>query len=208
MAKVALNKSSMARERSNLKLYQKILPSLEMKRQQLTAESARSRMQLEEIRLELEQFQDGIAEQIPMLADREIDVSGLVTVKSVEIGEENVVGVRLPVLMNLEMSEAEYSFLGKPHWVDTLVARLGQTAELRLKVQVALERVRLIEAAERRITQRVNLFDKIMIPEAKKNIKRIKIFLDDSERAAVVRSKLAKRKQQAARQHLIGGGAL
>jgi V/A-type H+-transporting ATPase subunit D len=208
MAKVALNKSSMAKERDNLKLYQKILPSLEMKRQQLTAELARSREQLEEIREELERFQKGIADQIPMLANREIDVSNLVTVESVEIGEENVVGVRLPVLKKLQATVSSYSLLGKPPWVDTLVERLAQTVELRLKVQVARQRVRLIEAAERRITQRVNLFDKIMIPGAKQNIKRIQIFLGDAERAAVVRSKLAKRKQQAARQKLVGGGVV
>ena len=208
MAKVALNKSSLAKERDNLKLYQRILPSLEMKRQQLTAELSRSREQLEGIREELDRFQKGIADQIPMLANRGIDVSNLVTVESVEIGEENVVGVRLPVLKRLQTKVAPYSLLGKPPWVDTLVERLAQTTELRLKVQVAQQRVRLIEAAERRITQRVNLFDKIMIPSAKQNIKKIQIFLGDAERAAVVRSKLAKRKQQAERQQLVGGGAV
>jgi len=208
MARVALNKSSMAKERDNLKLYQRILPSLEMKRQQLTAELSRSREQLEEIREELEMFQKGIADQIPMLANREIDVSNLVTVESVEIGEENVVGVPLPFLKRLQTNVDPYSLLGKPPWVDALVGRLAQTTELRLKVQVAQQRVRLIEAAERRITQRVNLFDKIMIPGAKQNIKKIQIFLGDAERAAVVRSKLAKRKQQAERQQLVGGGAV
>ena len=156
----------------------------------------------------LDGFQKGIAEQIPMLAKREIDVSNLVTVESIEIGEENVVGVRLPVLKLLQTNVATYSFLGKPPWVDTLVERLAQTVELRLRVQVAQQRVRLIEAAERKITQRVNLFDKIMIPGAKQNIKKIQIFLGDAERAAVVRSKIAKRKQQTARQQLVGGGVV
>lgn len=205
MAKVALNKSSMARERENLRLYRKILPSLEMRRQQLIAELARSRKQLEEIGRDLDSFQKGIAQQIPMLADGLIEVSGLVTVESVEIGEENVAGVRLPLLKALKTKVSEYSFLGKPAWVDTLVERLIQATELRLKVQVARQRVRLVEAAERRITQRVNLFDKIMIPRAKQNIKRIQIFLGDADRAAVVRSKIAKRKQLAARRKLFGG---
>jgi V/A-type H+-transporting ATPase subunit D len=68
------------------------------------------------------------------------------------------------------------------------------------RVQVAAERVRLLEQAERRVTQRVNLFDKILIPTAKKNIQKIQIYLADAERAAVTRSKLTKkmRRQQAA----------
>jgi V/A-type H+-transporting ATPase subunit D len=65
-------------------------------------------------------------------------------------------------------------------------------ARARLAVQVAKERVRRLDYAVRRITQRVNLFEKILIPTAKKNIKRIQIFLGDAERSAIVRSKIAK----------------
>ncbi|MCP5119011.1 MAG: V-type ATP synthase subunit D [bacterium] len=206
MAKMALNKSSLTKERTNLRLYQRLLPSLELKRQQLMGELARARGELSQIREELEIFESGIADQIPMMADREIDVGGLVKIKSVEIGEVSVVGVRVPVLSELNTTVADYSFLAKPHWVDALVDRLHQTTELRLKVQVAEEKVRRLEVAVRRTTQRVNLFDKIMIPAAKKNIKRIMIYLGDLERSAVVRSKLAKKKRLAERQVMIGSG--
>ena len=46
----------------------------------------------------------------------------------------------------------------------------------------------------RTITQRVNLFSKVLIPRAEENIKRIGLFLSDQERAGVVRSKLSKQK--------------
>jgi len=206
VARLALNKSSLSRERNNLKLYQRLLPSLELKRQQLMGEMAKAETELRQLREELERFQEGIAEQIPMLADREIDVSGLVRVESVDINVENVVGVQVPVLTKLDTAVADYSFLAKPHWVDALVERLHQTTELRLKIQVAEERVRIFGQAVRRTTQRVNLFDKIMIPSAKKNIKRIMIFLGDQERSAVVRSKLAKGKRLKERQQLELGG--
>ena len=91
---------------------------------------------------------------------------------------------------------AEYSMLAKPHWVDMLVEQLKQMVEQKTRIEVAAERVRLIEQAERKITQRVNLFDKILIPTAKKNIKKIQIYLADAERAAVVRSKITKRKRK------------
>lgn len=46
---------------------------------------------------------------------------------------------------------------------------------------------------EFRITsQRVNLFEKVMIPTAKANIKKINIYLGDQQTAAVVRGKIAK----------------
>ena len=77
-----------------------------------------------------------------------------------------------------------------------LVERLKDVAEARLRVQVAAERVRILQQAVRRTTQRVNLFDKILIPTARQTIRRIQIFLGDEERSAIVRSKLAKAKRQ------------
>ncbi len=64
--------------------------------------------------------------------------------------------------------------------------------QLRVRVDVADKRTEVLEAALRRVTQRVNLFDKVLIPKAEENIRRIVIFLSDQERAAVVRSKIAK----------------
>jgi V/A-type H+-transporting ATPase subunit D len=96
--------------------------------------------------------------------------------------------------------------LAKPHWVDVLVDLLQRMAELRVTVQVTGERVRRLDRALRRITQRVNLFEKILIPTAKKNIKYIQIFLGDAERAAVVRSKIAKIKHERQRKALADEG--
>ena len=49
---------------------------------------------------------------------------------------------------------------------------------------------------ERRLTsQRVNLFEKVKIPEAKENIRMISIYLGDQQTSAVVRGKIAKKKR-------------
>jgi V/A-type H+-transporting ATPase subunit D len=85
--------------------------------------------------------------------------------------------------------------LAKPFWVDFLVELLQKMALLKLRLQNEQTRVTRLNEAVRRITQRVNLFDKVLIPQAEKDIHRIKIHLADTERAAVVRSKLAKAKQ-------------
>lgn len=207
MAKIALNKSALQKAREDLKLYQRLLPSLDLKRMQLTAELKRAQEQLENAKAEVESLKARAAEQLPMLANEEIDVSGLVQVDSVQVGEENVVGVKLPVLEEIQCSVREYSMLAKPHWVDVLVDLLKQMAELQTRVKISAERVRLLEQAVRRTTQRVNLFDKILIPTTKKNIKRIQIFLGDTERAAVVRSKIAKSRHVKQRLTMADEGA-
>ena len=193
MAKITLSKSGLQKQREDMRLYERLLPSLDLKRMQISGELKRARRQLVEAEAEVEKLNNRVAEQLPMLANREIDVSGLVQVESFRIEDENLVGVKLPKLLEIKCHVAEYSMLAKPHWVDMLVEQLQQMVEQKTRVQVAAERVRLLEQAERRITQRVNLFDKILIPTAKKNIQKIQIYLADAERAAVVRSKITKR---------------
>lgn len=208
MPKVALNKSALHKQREELRLYERLLPSLDLKRMQLTGELKRARDSLAREQAGVEREKDRIAGQLPMLANREIDLSGLVRVESVQMEEENVVGVKLPVLTGVTFTLHEYSMLAKPHWVDVLVDQLQRMAELRARVQVAEERVRRLERAVRRITQRVNLFEKVLIPAAKENIKRIQIFLADAERAAVIRSKITKAMHERQRRASAGRGAM
>ena len=46
----------------------------------------------------------------------------------------------------------------------------------------------------RTTSQRVNLFEKVKIPEAKANIKKISVYLGDQQVSEVVRSKISKKK--------------
>ncbi|MEW6356714.1 MAG: V-type ATP synthase subunit D [Planctomycetota bacterium] len=210
MARSALNKSALQKERSALRLYQRLLPSLDLKRMQLTGERNRARGRLARDRAELDREKAEVVDRLPMLADRSIDLSGLVRIESVLTGEENVVGVRLPVLKEVRFKMRDYSLFGTPAWVDTWVDRLRKIAELQARIAVDEERLRRVEGAVRRITQRVNLFDKILIPTAKKSIQRIQIFLADAERSAVVRSKIAKamhRRQREEDAAQVEGGA-
>ena len=208
MAKLSLTKSGLQKQRNELKLYQKLLPSLDLKRMQLTAELNKTRAHFVKVQKNAEALSADIAEQLPMLADADIDLSGLLRIESVKVGIENVVGVKLPKLENVDYSVFDYSMLARPHWVDALVDKLKEVSRARIEVQIAEKRVREVEQAVRRITQRVNLFEKILIPTAKKNIQRIQIYLGDAERSAVVRSKIAKAINQKKRKALMQEGAV
>jgi len=196
MAKVRLSKHALAKEREQLKLYERLLPSLDLKRRQLTVEHEKARQAVAGANEKAAEFERQVAAELRMVADREVDVNGLVEVRDVNVGVDNVVGVKVPKLDRVEYHEAEYSRLAKPSWVDVLVEKLKAAIELRIEVGIAERRVEALGQAERRTTQRVNLFERILIPNAKSNIKRIQIFLGDIERDAVVRAKLAKMKNQ------------
>jgi V/A-type H+-transporting ATPase subunit D len=195
MPKLKLSKSSLHHQQEQLKLYRKLLPSLDLKRRQLTVEAQRAEAEFAAARAAVEALDTRIGEELPMLADEEFRPEKLVKLTGYQVGEQNVVGVRLPILESVQCEVAEYSRLASPPWVDVLVQRLKDAAEARLRAEIAGRRVEVLRQQVRRITQRVNLFDKILIPEAKRNIQRIRIFLGDVERSAVVTSKLAKNKQ-------------
>ena len=198
MPRLQLNKSSQARETAQLRTYERFLPSLDLKRQQLMAERAKAAKTLEALRDEVRAFARKVGQDLPMLGNDQIDLSGLVELNGYDVGTENVVGTKLPTLKGIDVTVRAYDPMAKPHWVDNVADLLRDMLEARLKVHIAKKRVALLDEALTTITQRVNLFEKVLIPNTKANIKKIRIYLNDEEMAAVVRSKIAKNKRAAA----------
>jgi V/A-type H+-transporting ATPase subunit D len=198
MSRLALNKAELARQKAHLAQYRRYLPALDLKRRQLIAERNAARGALARLTEAAAAKAEEVGDAVPMLADGEIGLDGLARVTGVRMGEENVVGVRLPALEGIDVAIAPYGWLARPHWVDRVALALVEALELEIAAQVAARRLALLEEGVRRITQRVNLFDKVLIPKAEAHIRRINIHLCDSERAAVVRAKFAKKKRAAA----------
>jgi V/A-type H+-transporting ATPase subunit D len=195
MAKLKLSKQSLHHQQEQLKLYKRLLPSLDLKRRQLTMEAQKAQQEHAAAVAQIDALETRIGEELPMLADEGLHLRDLVVVKGYKLGEQNIVGVRLPVLESLDCQVAEYSPLATPAWLDILVQRLKDAKTCRLRAEIAAQRLDILRLQLRRVTQRVNLFDKILIPTAHSNIQRIRIYLGETERAAVVTSKLAKSKQ-------------
>jgi len=195
MARLAYSKSSLSKESTKLKRYHQYLPSLDLKRQQLALERKKSLQQLQQSEEDIKQCYQRSAEMLPMLADTTIRVQGLVRLTQVQIEQENVVGVQLPMIQQVLTEVKAYSLFSEPHWVDQLVVQLKKMIELKVQQQVNQQRLELLEQALRKITQRVNLFDKVLIPQAKKDIRKIRIYLSDMETAGVVRAKSTKQKR-------------
>jgi V/A-type H+/Na+-transporting ATPase subunit D len=194
VARLALNKSSLSKLTRQLGIFERFLPSLDLKRKQLMAERARAQAAVQRTRQAMAALRERVASRLPMLSNREIELADLVRLTALRLGEENVVGTRLPVLQGVEVRRRDYGYLEKPHWVDLLGDELARMLELHARLAVERRRAALLEEAVRKVTQRVNLFEKVLIPRAREHIRKIRIYLSDTERAAVVRSKIAKRK--------------
>ena len=197
MAKLALNKSSLARESTQLAEYRRFLPSLELKRLQIMAERAKAKEALARLERDCEQRFIDLAAALPMLANKHVPLEGLVRLKETVKGEQNLSGTVLPVLEDIVVETEPYSLLARPHWVDPYVAGMRDLLRLNLERDVARERIAKLVAAEAVISRRVNLFEKVLIPRAERNIRKIRMALADAERDAVVRAKISKRKTAA-----------
>jgi V/A-type H+-transporting ATPase subunit D len=203
---VALSKSSLQQQRERLRLLERFLPALELKRQQLTAEYKKAAEVLADAERAAARAGRSLAELLPLLGTSATKLSGLVRVRQVDVAEEDVLGLRLPTLRAVDFEVAEYSLLATPAWLDDAVTCLKEAATQRLRVRVYRERVKRMQGAVRRVSQRVNLFEKVLIPDAHRDIARIRIFLSDLERAAVVTSKLAKAARAGERAARAAGG--
>lgn len=195
MARLAYSKASLSKEGAKLKRYKQFLPSLDLKRQQLAAERKKVDAQVAKAELSIAECYRKTAEMLPMLADKSINVKNLVKVTGLEIAEENVVGVHLPVLKKLSIEVQSYSLFTEPHWVDQLVVQLKQMMRLKLQLQIEQQRSVALAVALKKVTQRVNLFDKVLIPKAQQDIRKIRIYLSDLDTAGVVRAKSTKQKR-------------
>ena len=194
MAKVALNKSALNKEKRSLKTFNRYLPALELKRQQLMMERKKAEDALDETRSELNDVERLVREQLPMLARQDVPVEGLVKVTDVRLKQENIVGTSVPLVEHIEMALTPYSDLAKPHWVDFLVELLQKMIRLKIELQVRHLRYNELEKATKTTSQRVNLFSKVLIPRTQKNIQKIQIYMSDQDRASVMNAKLSKEK--------------
>lgn len=192
MGKTSLGKKDLQKEKQRLKLYLKLLPSIDLKRTQLMAEYARTKNEMAILKKESEQIAAEVVKTLPMLANRDVKLEGLVKISSFVTEEQSLVGVKVPFLKEVLFEEREYSMLATPFWIEAYIKQLKRAVEEKIRVQVMSLRVEKLSHAVRRITQHVNLFEKILIPTAKKNIQKIQVILGEAERNAVVRSKLAK----------------
>ncbi len=198
MAKIKLTKNEQKVQKDALKMYQRYLPTLTLKKQQLQTEIRTIDAKAKEVRAKRKQLEKEFDEWISVFGEADAFKPGMVTVKNIKKGVGNIAGVAIPVYEGADFSRGDYDLYETPLWIDMAADRMEKALSLDLEAEVLDEQVRLLSQELRTTTQRVNLFEKVKIPETKANIKKISVYLGDEQVAAVVRSKISKKKLQAA----------
>lgn len=198
---VKLTKNELKVQKDRLKQFQRYLPTLQLKKQQLQAVVMQAAAQLEQVERQRQAAVAGLDDWVAVFAENDSfppdkRLETLVRPRSVVCGQENIAGVTVPVFQELTFEDIQYDVADYPLWVDSAAVRLREIAGLDATAKTLRQRVTLLERELRATAQRVNLFEKVKIPEAKENIRVIGIYLGDQQTSAVVRGKIAKKKLQ------------
>ena len=194
MAKIKLTKNELKVQKDALKMYRRYLPTLTLKKQQLQSEIRTIEAKAKAVRKERENLEFGFREWVAVFSEMDAFPKGIITVSNIRKGKGNIAGVDIPTFEGADFKRGDYDLYETPLWVDIAANHIEKAMSLDLEAEVLDEQVRLLEIELLSTSQRVNLFEKVKIPETEENIKKISIYMADQQVSAVVRSKISKRK--------------
>lgn len=203
MGAVKLTKNDLKKQKDQLRQFERYLPTLQLKKQQLQMVIMKSAAELEKREKEYFSMIDGLDDWVAVFAENTTfddgkKIENLVIPDRVVCVRENIAGVSVPVFKELTFREIVYDVADYPLWVDEALVRMREISRCNALLKTLRNQVELLNRELRLTSQRVNLFEKVKIPEAKENIRKIEIYLGDQQTSAVVRGKIAKKKRQGA----------
>lgn len=194
MPKIKLTKGELKRQRDALRQYERYLPTLQLKKQQLQLEILAQQNLLLEKRNAASKKREAITTWAGLLSEPGIKIKRWLIPERVITTTKNIAGVDLPVFERVDFALAEYDLSTTPLWVDFAIEALRSLVSLEEDIKTLETEINILKHELRITTQRVNLFEKVKIPEAMEAIRIIKIYIGDQMANAVGRSKIAKRK--------------
>lgn len=191
--KFKYNKTSLYELSKQLTVREKALPTLKSKEAALRLEIKKLKDKAVEYEVKLEQRLQEVKNLTRLWVEFE---EGLVKIKVASYRSRVIAGVKIPILDAIEFELMEISQYHKPDWFLDGIRILEDLARLRLLYEVSARATQILEYARKKTTQKVNLYEKVQIPEYQEAIRRIKRFLEDEENLAKASQKILKKRNQ------------
>ncbi|MBQ9202168.1 MAG: V-type ATP synthase subunit D [Bacteroidales bacterium] len=188
------NKTSLQGLEKQLKMRERSLPTIKNKESALRLEVKRAK---DEEKALAQALEDNIVRYEGMHALwNEFDGS-LLSVRDVTLSTRKVAGTRVPQLDEVLFSLKPYNMFNAPKWYADGIALLQQLARIGIEHDFCVQKLELLEYARKKITQKVNLFEKVQIPGYQDAIRKIKRYMEDEENLAKSSQKIVKTRQSA-----------
>ena len=192
--KFQYNKTSQQVLEKSLKMRLRALPTLQSKESALRMEVKKAKSQIDELDHELE-TQIGSYDKMVGLWT-EFDAT-LIRVKDVNLLKKKIAGVPIFVLESVEFETKQFSVFNRPKWFLDGVNLLQRLGEIGIKRDFFDLKLKKLEYARKKTTQKVNLFEKVQIPGYEDAILKIKRYLEDEENLSKSSQKIMRSKKEA-----------
>jgi len=190
---IKFTQGELKRQRDAQRQYERYLPTLQLKKQQLQLEILHQQSALLKKKNSFSEMKKSAEDWLGLLIETPGIRQWLIPEKIITT-KKNIAGVELPVFERVEFELAEYDLFLTPLWVDSGLETLRDMVSSQEEIKIIEKGIFILKHELRITTQRVNLFEKVKIPEAKEAIRRIKIYIGDQMTNAVGRSIMAKNK--------------
>ena len=191
--KIKFTQGERKRQRDALRQYERYLPTLQLKKQQLQLEILHQQSALKERKKSLSEKEKSAENWSGLLVEAP-EIRQWLILKKIITAKKNIAGVDVPVFERVDFEPVEYDLFVTPLWVDAGLEILREMVSFQEEIRVIEKGISILKHELRITTQRVNLFEKVKIPEAQEAIRLIKIYIGDQMTNAVGRSKIAKNK--------------
>lgn len=191
--RIKLNKISLREQKQKMTLYSRFLPALEARKQQFLIQLAFVRKDIAVEEEALSALKEDIAAWSALISDMEASLLPVVAVRKVRVSIRNVAGLKIPLFEEVIFENPSYSLFATPYSFEMVLARLRDAVRLREKMKVLRRQELILSEGLHKTSQRINLYEQRLIPDCREAIRKIVVYLQDQQAAAVGVAKVAKR---------------
>ncbi len=191
--KVQYNKTFLQRIKKQLSIRERALPTLQSKEAALRVEVKKAKDRMNVLQEEYEKKAKQYENIVNLWAEFEPE---LVKIKEVKFESKKIAGVPTPVFHGVDIEIEDFSLFNKPDWFMDGVYVLKELVQLRIERDFFKKKMEILDYARKKTTQKVNLYEKVQIPQFEDAIRKINRFLEDEENLSKSSQKIVKKRKE------------
>jgi len=188
--KFQYNKTELQNIRKQLSIRINALPTLKNKESALRIEVIKLKIGLKALIGDFEQKN----KELEIFKSLYTEFPDIFSLKSLNVRKKKIAGVNIPLIENIDFSIKEFSLFNTPFWVLEGIEILKNISELMIKILIEEEKIKILDYARKKTTQKVNLYEKVQIPSFENAILKIKRYLEDVDNLDKSSQKIVKRR--------------
>ena len=191
--KFQYNKTALQNLRRQLSIREKALPTLKSK-------EAALRLEVRKITAEI----DLLKEEYEMIVKENQNYNGfwtefpkIVKIRNIISEHKNIAGVRVAILNKIDFALEQISLFNMPSWIRLAISMFERLMTIQIRIEMTEARLNALAYARKKTTQKVNLYEKVQIPEYRMAIIKIKRYMEDGDNLSKSSQKIVKERNRA-----------